>query len=836
MHTMAHPDDEHGGVITRISRLEGARLSTLQLNRGESGDNAIGPQLFDGLGLIRTEELIVADRYYGVDQQYFTTVVDYGFSKRLEEALDKWGKENVLRDVVRIIRMERPYVLVSRFQGNDRDGHGNHQTAGLITQEAFEAAGNPSLFPEQIAEGLRPWQPFKIYIGGVRENEDWTIRVDSGEYSPWLGDSYNNFARLGLSFQRSQNSGRLTQVSGPSYGYYKRVQSRVKAPDQEESFFAGIDGSIPALFKTLGRPTPTGVDALLGTIDKSVKDAIAAFSMANPAMVVPHLAAGLAATRTAIDKSTSEPDATHVLRIKERQFMDAINTALGIDFTALARPAGVPDPVGPFAEFAPPPMLDAVVPGDTFEIRAIFTNRANLPVQLDGLSLEAETGWNVKSEQGAATRLGYNERALRRFDVTLANDVRLSSVPYFSRKSLREDRYTLNDPAAFGRPASRPPAIAVARYTVNGVPVEMRDTVRRREARLPYGFELRELRVVPAVAVQVSPGTAIIPLAAAEKRVTLNVDLVGNKAAGIKGQLAVKLPSGWAATPSTHAFSFARAGERASFEFTVTVPSIDSRSYDVTVVATADGKEFTEGYEIIEHRDLETRYLYHPSTTAVRGIDVNVVPNLNIGYVMGVGDQVPAGIAQLGYRVTLLDERALASADLKSFDAIMTGTRAYAVREDLITYNRRLLDYVRDGGNLVVLYNTQELIPNQFAPLPAQLPARAEEVSEEDSPVEILAPTHQVFNWPNKITMADFGDWVEQRGSKFWTEWDTGYTPMIATHDTGQEPQRGGWVWARHGKGQYTYFAYAFHRQLPYGVPGAYRLLANLLALNKSPQ
>ena len=217
MHTTAHPDDEHGGLLAWFSRGVGARVSLMTLNRGQSGDNALGPQLFDGLGLIRTEELLIADRYYGVDAQYFTTVIDYGFSKRLDEALDKWGRENVLRDVVRIIRMERPLVLVSRFQGNQRDGHGNHQTAGLVTVEAFRAAGDPNRFPEQIKEGLRPWQPLKVYIGGMREDEDWTVRVDPGQYSPWLGMSYSDFARIGLSFQRSQNSGRLSLSPGPQY-------------------------------------------------------------------------------------------------------------------------------------------------------------------------------------------------------------------------------------------------------------------------------------------------------------------------------------------------------------------------------------------------------------------------------------------------------------------------------------------------------------------------------------------------------------------------------------------------------------------------------------------
>lgn len=289
LHTTAHPDDEHGGMLALMSRGKGARVALMTLNRGESGDNALGPQLFDALGLIRTEELRVADRYYGVDQQYFTSVVDYGFSKRLEEAFDKWGRENVLRDVVRIIRTERPLVIVSRFQGNERDGHGNHQTAGLLTQNAFEAAANPAMFPEQVAAGLRPWQAKKLYIGGMRENEDWTVRVDTGEYSPWIGDSFDNFARLGLSFQRSQTSGRLNASAGAVYGYYKGVDPGAAGGIKEDGFLDGIDTSIPGLFRALGQAAPAEAAALLEPIDAAVQQAMRDFSGRDPSAIVPTL-------------------------------------------------------------------------------------------------------------------------------------------------------------------------------------------------------------------------------------------------------------------------------------------------------------------------------------------------------------------------------------------------------------------------------------------------------------------------------------------------------------------------------------------------------------------
>jgi len=837
MHTTAHPDDEHGGVLSQLSRGQGVRLSMLTLNRGESGDNAIGSELFDGLGLIRTEELIDAGRYYGLDDQYFTTVADYGFSKNIEEALGKWGKENVLRDVVRIIRMNRPFVLISRFQGTQRDGHGNHQTAGMITPEAFKAAGDPNMFPEQIAEGLRPWQPMKVYVGGQRENEDWNIRVDPGAFSPWLGETYNNFARIGLSFQRSQNSGRLQLSRGPQYGYYKRVGSTVTSGAKEESFFEGIDTTVPGLFKAIGRPAPAGADALLQTIDREVTNAVAAFSVTNPSATVPALARGLKATREALALvGAAEPEAAFLLKVKERQFEAAITAALGIDFKAMAQPAGVPEATGPFAEFAPPPTMAAPVPGQTFEVRAFFTNRSTAEVTLQAITLATASGWQ-SSPTGAAppTSLKYNNTAVQRFSVSLASDVGLSSKPYFTRPTIQQARYDILDAKQIHRPASEAPAVAVARYTVEGVEVEAREGVTRREANLPYGYEMRELRVVPALALTVSPGSAVVPLKAVRKRVAVEVDLLNNVEGDIAGDLSLKLPAGWTSTPASQPFKYARAGERAVYKFTVSIPSLENKGYEIQAVAKANGREYTEGYSIIAKRDLETRLLYRPSTISVRGIDVAVPAGLKVGYVMGVGDQVPAGLAQLGATVTLLGEKELASANLSQFDTIMTGTRAYAVREDLKTYNQRLLDYVKAGGNMVVLYNTQEFIPNKWAPYPAQLPARAEEVSEEDSPVEILAPTDPVFNYPNKITGADFENWVEQRGSKFFTEWDKAYTPMIATWDKGQEKQRGGWVHATYGKGHYTYFAYAFHRQLPYGVPGAYRLLGNVLSLNKAP-
>jgi LmbE family N-acetylglucosaminyl deacetylase len=819
MHTTAHPDDEHGGVLAWLSRGLGARVSMMTLTRGQSGDNALGPELFDGLGLIRTEELLRANQYYGVDAQYFTDAIDYGFSKRLDEALDKWGRDNVLRDVVRIIRMERPLVLVSRFQGNQRDGHGNHQTAGLITVDAFRAAGDANRFPEQIQEGLRPWQPLKVYIGGLREDEDWTVRVDPGQYSPWLGMSYGDFARIGLSYQRSQNGGRVTLSPGAQFAYYKRVETVLPANGaKEQSFFDGIDTSITGLLKTLRKPEPEFSAARLQPIAQAVDEAIAGFSLQDPSASVPALVRGLTETRTAIDWFSSDRDAVLYLVRKEREFIDAINTALGISLTAVAQ---VPGPI---------------VPGQMFDIQTTFVSRAATKIKIEGTQVNFGPGLSLvqANSDGFAALPGPNEPFTRTLRVAVAQDAPITSKPHFIRRNFQDARYETLDSSQFAKPTTEPPASVQVNYEVAGVKLYARDIVRRREANLPYGFVMRELRVVPAIAVRSSPATVVVPLNAPMKKFNVDVEVLNNKDAGSKGELVVRVPQGWTVEPARQAFAFARPGERATYTFAVSVPALSDRAYQVAAVAMADGREYREGYETIDYRDLEARQLYRTAVTDVRGIDVETVPGLNVGYVMGIGDQVPEGIRQIGYRVTLLDGAELARGDLSRFDAIVAGTRAYAVREDLKTYNRRLLEYVERGGNLIVLYNTQELVPDEFAPRPGELTPRAEEVSEEDSPVDILAPDVPMLMTPNRITKADFEGWMEQRGSKFWSKWDSSYRPIIATWDRGQPPQQGGWLWTRHGKGHYTYFAYAMHRQLPYGVPGAYRLMANLLALSRT--
>ena len=493
-------------------------------------------------------------------------MVDYGFSKRLDETLEKWGKDRALRDVVGAIRTERPFVVIARFQGNARDGHGNHSAAGLVTREAFELAADPKAFPEQIAAGLRPWQPLKLYMGGVRESEDWTLRVDSGEYDPVLGDSYQSFARRGLSFQRSQNGGRFSPQPGPSVSYYKRLDSVVDSPGKETTFFDGIDTTLPGVYRALRRTAPEGAGSLLTAIEQEIQAAVDAFKFDDPSAAVPALARALAGTRGAAEAPGVDPDVKFVLGLKEQQIADAIQAALGISLTAIAQPAGSPEATGPFN--AGPPAMPPVVPGQAFEVRTVFANRGRMSIGNVAVRIES-TGhpqWTVREAAGAkpvgAQTTSSNGPIARTFTITVPENAALTR-PYFSRASIQDTRYTIADESQRYRPAVQHALEAAVRYEVSGVPVEIKRPVTRLEPNLPYGYDTRVLAVVPAIAVTLTPANAVTPLAAASKRLALQVEVLNNREGKSEGTLALKIPDGWkvdAGIGAVHLLARRRAG------------------------------------------------------------------------------------------------------------------------------------------------------------------------------------------------------------------------------------------------------------------------------------
>lgn len=800
MHITAHPDDEDGGTLALLSRGRGVHVTLASITRGESGANLVTGDFFDGLGALRALELSKAAQYYGSEVRV-SRFADYGFSKNLEEALRTWDREEILRDFVRIIRAEKPHVILSRFRGGPRDGHGQHQTAGLIAQEAYKAAGDSSRFPELASEGLAPWQPLKLYDDNRREDEDWTVAVDSGVYDPMLGRTYAQMAREGLRFQRSQGAGSGIMGPGPSVRHYKLLASEVGMAEKEESFLERLDVSI----------------AQYAGIADLVDEAVERFEPGAPSAAAPPLARGLQRVRQ-LRQANDLLD----LEIKEEQFLFALEQALGISFEALVAPENAAS--GPFASFRPFETFQIAVPGQIFEVMCDFhaQGRGGLDgaapdVTLRNVELLAPEGWKVEPA-------GEN-----RFRVTVASDAKPTKA-YWSRDSAWDVHYDYApEVKPFGRLLPEPPLRARATYEVAGIEAIVEEAVEVSFVDTIGVQHRRPLVVGPAVSVRVPTEAGVLPLGG--DKYSLSVVVRNNASQGSSGVLKAKPPQGWHSEPESIEFQFDKEGEEHDFRFTVAAPAgAAPGDYPVDAVAVSGGREYSASFERITYGELPVVYLSHAARHTIRVVDVKMVSGLRTGYVMGTGDDVPQTLRQLGAEVDLLDTAALASGDLSRYDTILLGIRAYAAREDVHTYNARLLEYVKNGGVLVVQYNTPEY-DNNYGPYPYVMGRRPEEVSEEDSQVEILDPADPVFTTPNQITQKDFEGWVEQRGSKFLESWDAAYKPLLATNDTGQPPQRGGWLVAKHGKGLYIYCAYAWYRQLPYAVPGGVRLFANLVSL-----
>jgi hypothetical protein len=757
----------------------------------------------------------------------------------LDETLEHWGKETALGDVVHAIRKYRPDVIISRFHGRPRDGHGNHQAAGLLSAEAFKAAADPNAFPEHFKEGLRPWQVKKLYRS-VRESEPATLKIDVGAYDPLTGKSYRETARDGLAHQRSQGAGQSRATPGSSMSSWLLEESALPKSEKEQSIFDGIDTTIVGMAKLAGT---TDIVPELTEISHHVEAALRNFDARRPWLSAADIAAGMRVTRAAYIKVKNSPieesnkdHLVFLLSNKESEFNDAMNKALGLTMEVLVDPDRPAE--GPASFFQPRETFGVAIPGQKFSITATVVNRSQVKVAPDEMALRTPKNWATPgAAKWDANPLGYNGQMRMKFEVNVPSDTEFTR-PYWSRANeLRDHIYQINKPEHLHLPFSPPEVVGVFYYSIDNVSFTITQPAQTVYIDRPWGEQRRLLTVAPAINVAISPRVGVVPIAAARTSFNVSVNISNNVKGDAMGKVKLRLPTSWSANPAEHSFKFTHEGEASNFTFKVSAPrSAPGADYKLQAIAEYNGKEYTEGYRTIAHRDLEPRHLYRPAAMDVRGVDVKVAPNLTVGYVMGVGDEVPKALEQIGVKVTMLGESDLARGNLDGFDAIIIGIRATAVRDDLKAYSKRLLDYAERGGNLIYQYQTQEFDAAPYGPYPYRLGARAEEVSEEDSKVTILDPANPVFNWPNKITAADFDGWVEERGSKWMSTWDERYKPLLETNDRQQPPQKGGLMYAQHGKGTFVYAAYAFYRQLPAGVPGGYRLFANIISLKKQPR
>ncbi len=867
MMIVAHPDDEDGGMLTYESRGEGVRTSLLTLTRGEGGQNVMSSDADDALGLIRTNELLKADQYYGVDQ-YWTRVADYGFSKTIEEAFQQWGHDRVLYDAVRAVRINRPLVITASFIGGITDGHGQHQVSGEMAQEVFAAAGDPTVFPDQIRAGLRPWTPLKVYarvpnysIGkeGMFDyatgkwapvrfynyvTKEWSttapstnVEVAEGTYDPLLGRTYLQIARQGWGFQKTQNGGGYLVLPGEVTSDYHRYGTRVKSPEAETSFFDGMDISLTGI-ASLAHGDAAFLKSGLRAINEQVEKAMAANDPAAPEKAAPALHDGYLATRKLIGEvggsRLSEDDKANInaeLNLKLEQFNTALVDALGLNLDALTASEAAVKQATVFSSGVDETRA-AVTPGSQVYVRLHILNPAGAganPPKLVKAEVISRVDAVEKVDQlGDPKQNGAATDTI--FQVGIAANA-AGTKPYFSRPSTEQAYYDIDDSRWLNESFAPYPLEGRAHFDYNGVPIEIARVVQTVHRVEGLGELEEPLVVAPGISVGIHPGAGAVPLG--EKEFSLAASVHSNLDGVAEGSVQLALPPNWSSDPAKAEFRL-KAGENQEVSFRVHPDNLQAQAYEIKAVARSGGREYSNGYRTVGYSGLRPYNYYRPATYRARGVDVKVAPGLNLGYVMGTGDEIPQALEDLGIHPHLLSAPEIVSGDLSKYNVIVLGIRAYAARPELAASNARLMEFVRNGGNLVVQYQSGEY-DHSFGPYPYTLGRSPEKVVEETGPVILLDPKNSLLIWPNQITADDFSGWVEERGHSFLQSWDPQYTPLTETHDPGQDPQRGGLLVAHAGKGTYIYVAYALYRQTPEAVPGAYRLLANLVSAGTHP-
>jgi LmbE family N-acetylglucosaminyl deacetylase len=860
MQTVAHPDDEDGGMLTLEARGRGASVLLMTLNRGEGGQNKVGSNLSDVLGVLRAEELLASDEYYGV-QERFSRVADFGFSKSAEETFTKWGGHDIaLADMVRVIRTFRPDVLVARFSGTERDGHGHHQASSILTKEAFRAAADPKRFPEQIAEGLQPWQAKKLYIGNVCgfgamtcPDANWTVKLNTGQPNTDLGGSYVQFAMQGLRHQQSQGAANWNVDPGDRFTFYKLVDSVTPAkPDKdghEKDFFDGLDTTLPGLAAQLGTEeskVPQLRQELTEVARKVTEASEKAQGNDSSATVVPLMGvvSGLQRAHAQVSKSTlsvaGKSDLLARLEEKREQVDTALNDALHITLEATtvysvdANGEPVKEALRKEAD-----ALTTVSPGQEFLVAVDFHNGSQQSLVMDGLKLEVPEGWATISSKTKrfSVEPGQNARVVFRLKVPKNAEY---TRPYWHRDDPDTESVNHVDNEKYATLPFPPPVLrARAQYTVTGAGKAVESAIGATVVTEFVGdagkASARPVAVVPAFSVALEPGTQVISTHNGASS-TVTVGVSSNLSRDAKGVLRLELPAGWRSEPVQLAVAFTRRGDKRDFQFKMFPAGLQEGRAKVRAVLEADGEKFSEGYTLVTREDLGSFYYYQPAVQRVSIVDVKVPHDLKIGYIMGAGDDIPTVLKQAGMDVTLIPAEKLASEALNGYGTIVLGIRAYDTQKDVVANNKKLLDFVAAGGTLIVQYNTSvgDFNNGHFTPFSAEL-SRAR-VSVEEAPVDILAPEDGVFHYPNEITARDFDGWVQERGLYFMDKWDEHFKPLLSCHDPGEDAQKGGLLRAQYGKGTYIYTGYSFFRQLPAGVPGAVRLYVNLLSAEHEKQ
>ena len=791
LYLAAHPDDENTRLISYFENGMHVRTAYLSLTRGSGGQNLIGTEIGPGIGVLRTQELLAARRVDG-GEQYFTRAVDFGYSKSADESFDKWGRENVLSDVVYVIRKFRPDVIITRFPPTRRAGHGHHEASAILAAEAFDMAGDPNAFPEQL-KYVKTWQPGRLYFNAstwwnkglpeiaAGDSADY-VTMDIGAYNSLLGESYGQIAAVSRSQHRSQGFGSDFPY-GSSIEYLQYVKGSKVAPGG--NILSGLESDWE-------RFDAQDIEAVL-------QEALSDFDFRNPGASLPRLITAA--------KELSKLDNNPFFRDKKEQInaliLDVLHVA--VEFTTDA----------PYT-----------VPGGQVNADLMINNPGDRQVKL----VQARCFGN---DLGGEIELIHNEVYEKKVNISIPSDAPFSN-PYWLREPFTYI-YKVEDYHLLGNADNEPAIAARLVFDIDGYTFGKSYQLKEKHVDPAQGVMYTPVYVVPRVSFNFSEDVVISPVGESAKTVKLTVENHNGK---FDGTVGLSVPEGWTVQPVEHKISFERTGEKVILVFTVQAGKKAKNGLAEVVATSASGDLRSPAMSLqrIDYPHIPAQIILKPAAVKLVPLDLNRGNVRLIGYIDGPGDDVARYLEAAGYTVEHIDAAMLSNGDLSRYDAILTGIRAFNTRPELVFANDNLNRYVKNGGTWIVQYNTTRgLLTDQIGPYPFTI--SHERVTEEDAPPTLLEKNSPVFNQPNKISASDFDGWVQERGLYFASDWDGAFTPLIAWHDQDEPDRLGGFLVAPYGKGYFVYTGISFFRELPAGVPGAYRLLANLLDLgNGTPK
>ncbi len=780
LYVAAHPDDENTRLIAYLSNEALLNTAYLSITRGDGGQNLIGPEIREMLGLIRTQELLQARKIDG-GTQFFTRANDFGYSKNPEETLKIWDREKVLSDVVWVIRKFQPDIIITRFPTDGRGGHGHHTASAMLAEEAFDIAADPTKYPEQLAF-VKPWQvktllfntSWWFYGGQDKFDDQGLIAIDVGAYNRLMGKSYTEIAAQSRSMHKSQGFG-----SSGTRGTQMEYLEHIKGEKLPSDFF---DNPVKPWSSLEG-----------GKVLSSLfKQALDEFDPEQPSAVTPTL---LEAKRAL--ENLKDP---YWKSVKTQQLDGIIKAVLGLYLEASTSER-------------------SVAPGGRIAIKLEVTNRSEVPITLEQI---IQDGPELPIDE---VDLSNNQRFEKDITIDIPDDQPLSQ-PYWLRSTGSLGMFDVSNPQMIGKPENDPAFTFPITLNIQGTPITYEVPLLHKRTDPVKGEVFQPLAIIPPVAINFRDKVQVF---SDESPRNFQVLLKGGKEQ-ISGELSLQVPDDWKVAPASFPFSLSQKGEEQEFNFTLTPPD-KSGEGKIKAVAQVGDRSYSMENVNIEYDHIPHQMLFPEAAAKVVKLDI-YAGGQDIGYLMGAGDDIPASLRQIGYNVDLLETDNLNPDKLSKYTAIILGIRALNTVPRLKFAMETLLSYVEDGGTLIVQYNTSHrLVTEDFAPFPLQL--SRDRVSVEDAPVDFLKPEHKVLNYPNTITKADFDHWIQERGLYFPNQWDARYQAILTTNDPGESPKHGGLLVAQYGKGYYIYTGLSWFRELPAGVPGAYRIFANMISIGQ---